>query len=101
MKNQDKEILRRLVREHEESAGSSRSTLLALRALMAAIQELQCPAEELRDQYLELTHAIKNTRPKIIPLIHLIEEFEEEIAPSFGSDTDVVLTKAAEILQTR
>ncbi len=101
MNKQDKEILRRLIREHEESAGSSRSTLLALRALIAATRELQCPAEELRDQYLELTHAIKNTRPKIIPLIHLIEEFEVEIEPFFGSDPELVQQKAAEILQAK
>lgn len=101
MNKQDKEILRRLVREHEEAAGSSRSTLLALRALIAAIQELQCPAEELRDQYLELTYAIKHTRPKIIPLIHLIEEFEAEIEPLFGSDPEVVREKAGEILQAK
>lgn len=101
MNKKDKEILRRLVREHEEVAGSSRSTLLALRALIAAIQELQCPPEELRDQYLEITHAIKNTRPKIIPLIHLIEEFEVEIEPIFGSEPDVVQAKATEILQAK
>jgi translation initiation factor 2B subunit (eIF-2B alpha/beta/delta family) len=101
MNKQDKEILRRLVREHEEVAGSSRSTLLALRALIAATQELQCPAEELRDQYLELTYAIKRTRPKIIPLIHLIEEFEAEIEPFFGSDPEEVRKKAGEILQAK
>jgi len=101
MNKQDKEILRRLVREHEETAGSSRSTLLALRALIAAMRELECPAEELRDQYLEITHAIKKTRPKIIPLIHLIEEFEAEIEPFFGNDPEVVQNKAAEILQAK
>lgn len=101
MNKKDKEILRRLVREHEDTAGSSRSTLLALRALVAAIQELQCPDQELRDQYLEITTAIKNTRPKIIPLIHLIEEFEEEIEPFFTSDPAMVREKAIEILQAK
>lgn len=50
MKNQDKEILHRLVREHEDVLGSSRATLLALRALMAAMEELKCPPGELRNQ---------------------------------------------------
>ena len=101
MNKQDKEILHRLVREHEDTAGSSRSTLLALRALIAAIRELQCPDDELRDQYLEITDAIKNTRPKIIPLIHLIEEFEGEIEPFFASDPQAVRNKAVEILQAK
>jgi translation initiation factor 2B subunit (eIF-2B alpha/beta/delta family) len=101
MNKQDKKILHRLVREHEDVAGSSRSTLLALRAFMAAINELVCPGEKLRDQYMELTHAIKNTRPKIIPLIHLIEEFEEEIQAFFGDDPAAVKQKATEILQAK
>lgn len=68
MKNQDKEILHRLVREHKDVLGSSRATLLALRALMAAMEELKCPPGELRNQYMELTEAIKSTQPKIIEL---------------------------------
>lgn len=101
MNKQDKDILHRLVREHEDVSGSSRATLLALRAFMASLDELQCPAQELRDQYLELTHAIKTTRPKIIPLIHLIEEFEKEIEPFFTDDMAQVQQKAKEILQEK
>ncbi len=101
MNKKDRDILHRLVREHEDVAGSSRSTLLALRAFMASLDELQCPEEELHDQYMELTHAIKTTRPKIIPLIHLIEEFEEEIEPYFSDDLGKVQQKAKEILQAK
>jgi translation initiation factor 2B subunit (eIF-2B alpha/beta/delta family) len=101
MNKQDKDILHRLVREHEDVSGSSRATLLALRAFMASLDELQCPAQELRDQYMELTHAIKTTSPKIIPLIHLIEEFEKEIEPFFSDDMTQVQQKAKEILQEK
>lgn len=101
MNKQDRDILHRLVREHEDVAGSSRATLLALRAFMASLDELQCPDEELFDQYMELTHAIKTTRPKIIPLIHLIEEFEDEIKPFFSDNLEQVQQKAKEILQAK
>lgn len=100
MKN-DRDILNQLMREHEEMAGSSRSTLLVLRAFMAAIQELRCPVAQLKDQYQRLTEAIKSTHPKIIPLIHLLEEFELEMAPFFGGDHSTIVHKALEILQTK
>lgn len=98
MKNQEKDILHRLVREHEDVLGSSLATLLSLRAFMAAIEELQCPSDQVKSQYMELTGAIKATQPKIIPLIHLIEEFESEMEPHFDADPDEVRPKALEIL---
>jgi translation initiation factor eIF-2B subunit alpha len=99
--NKDRDILNRLVREHEEISGSSRVTLLALRAFMAAIQELYCPVEQLQAQYMGLTEAIKSTHPKIIPLIHLLEEFESEIRPFFGGDYAQVQVKALALLQAK
>lgn len=101
MNKQDKEILDRLVREHEGVVGSSRATLLALRAFMAAVEELQCPAEELGGQLMELTEAIKNTQPKVIPLIHLIEEFEREMEPHLGVDMAKAKKHAMGILQEK
>lgn len=101
MNKQDKEILDRLVRDHEGVVGSSRATLLALRAFMAAVEELQCPAEELGAQLMELTEAIKNTKPKIIPLIHLIEEFELEMEPHLGIDMAKAKKHAMGILQEK
>lgn len=99
--NKDLDILNQLMREHEAIAGSSRSTLLAIRAFMAAIQELTCPDEQLKEQYHRLTNAIKSTHPKIIPLIHLLEEFESEMAPYFGGDHSTVELKALEILKKK
>lgn len=101
MNKQDKEILHRLIREHEYVAGSSRATLLALRSFMAAVDELECPIEELGTQFQELTSAIKTTRPKIIPLIHLLEEFEQEMESRFGDDMGQVKEKANALLRTK
>jgi translation initiation factor 2B subunit (eIF-2B alpha/beta/delta family) len=101
MNEDDKTILCRLIRDHEDLVGSSRATMLALQAFKTAIQELKCSPDEIRNEYAELADAIKNTRPKIVPLIHLIEEFEQEIAPHFGADADQTLATACEILQAK
>jgi translation initiation factor 2B subunit (eIF-2B alpha/beta/delta family) len=101
MTREDTLILHSLMREHEDVLGSSRSTLLALGSFMAAVQELACPPDQLREQYLELTEAIKMTRPKVIPLIHLIEEFEREMEPHYSQDPDTVKQTAIEILQAK
>jgi translation initiation factor eIF-2B subunit alpha len=101
MKDKDKAILNRLMREHEAVFGASRVTMIALRAFMAALDELNCPRDQLRHQCLELTQAIKQTQPKVIPLIHLIEEFEAEMEPLFGGDTAAVKAGAIEILQAK
>jgi len=101
MNEADKTILCRLIRDHEDLVGSSRATMLALQAFKASIQELKCAPEEIPNQYAALADAIKNTRPKIVPLIHLIEEFETEMAPHFGADVDQLREKACEILQAK
>ena len=101
MTREDTLILHNLMREHEDVLGSSRSTLLALGSFMASIQELSCPPDRLREQYLELTEAIKKTRPKVIPLIHLIEEFEKEMEPHYSQDPESVKQTAVDILQAK
>lgn len=101
MNREDTLIMHNLMREHEDVLGSSRSTLLALGSFMASVQELACPPERLREQYLELTEAIKMTRPKVIPLIHLIEEFEKEMEPHYGQDPEMVKQTAVEILRAK
>lgn len=101
MKEKDRTILCQLIRDHEDLAGSSRAAMLALDSFTAAIQELRCQPGEIRDQYRELSDAIKNTRPKIIPLIHLIEEFESEMAPYFDQEIEAVRQKAIEILNAK
>ncbi len=101
MNEQDKTILCRLIRDHEDLVGSSRAAMLALQAFMNSIKELKCPPEQVREQYLELAEAIKNTQPKIVPLIHLIEEFEKEVEAYFGSDIEQLRSKAVGILKEK
>ena len=101
MNKEERIIMHRLMREHEDVLGSSRSTLLAISAFMASIQELESTPDQLRDQYLDLTDAIKKTEPKVIPLIHLIEEFEREMEAHYGGDMAAVQQMAIEVLQAK
>lgn len=98
MKEKDKEILYRLVRDHEDVMGASRAAMLAIEAFIKSIQQLRCTIDQVRELYLELAEAIKNTEPKIVPLIHLIEEFEKEIEPAFGEDLEQIRNEAVRIL---
>lgn len=101
MNEQDKTILCRLIRDHEDLVGSSRAAMLALQAFMNSIAELKCPADQVRSQYIELAEAIKNTQPKIIPLIHLIEEFEAEMEPHFDKPIDEMRNNAIQVLKAK
>ncbi len=101
MNSKDKDILCRLIRDHEDLLGASRTALLALEAFMASIERLKCAPEQIKELYLELAEAIKSTRPRIIPLIHLIEQFEQEMQPHFNGDLEKVRQKAIAILQAK
>ena len=101
MNQKDKDILCRLIRDHEDLLGASRTALLALESFMTSIERLKCSPEQIRELYLELAEAIKGTRPRIIPLIHLIEEFEQEMQPHFNGDLEKVRQKAISILQAK
>ena len=80
MNPNEKEILYKLIRDHEEIMGVSRTTVVALHSYRDALQKLKdSDTGTFKDSVLELNAVIKNTEPKIIPLIHLIEEFETEL----------------------
>ena len=69
----------KLLRDIGDIQGIARTTILALNSFIEAIRELQCSREEVADLYIELATAIKNSQPKVIPLIHLIERFENDM----------------------
>ncbi len=101
MDEQERSILCSLMRDHEDFVGSSRATMLALQSLITSVKGLRCPADQAPGEFAELGEVIKNTRPKIIPLIHLIEEFEEEMGGQIEGDFDSVRNKAVAILQAK
>jgi translation initiation factor 2B subunit (eIF-2B alpha/beta/delta family) len=101
MKKEDKQILCSLIRDHEDTVGSSRVTMMALTAFIESIKQVRCSVQEVRELYSELSGAIKNTEPKVIPLIHLIEEFEKEIGESPDGTIDEIKDKAIRILEEK
>ena len=101
MKKEDKQILCSLIRDHEDTVGSSRVTMMALTAFIESIKQVRCSVQEVRELYSELSGAIKNTEPKVIPLIHLIEEFEQEIGESPDGTIDEIKDKAIRILEEK
>lgn len=101
MKKEDRQRLGSLIRDHEDSVGSSRVTMMALTAFIESIKQVRCSVQEARTLYSELAGAIKNTEPKVIPLIHLIEEFEEEIGESPDGTMDEIKDRAIRILESK
>ena len=101
MKKEDREILCSLIRDHEDTVGSSRVTMMAIKAFIESIKQVRCSVQEARELYSELSGAIKNTEPKVIPLIHLIEEFEKEIGESPDGTIDEIKDKAIRILEEK
>ena len=101
MKPIELESLYQLFRDHEEVMGTSRTTIVALQSIHDSIQRLRCPPHALENLVLELDDVIKNTQPKIIPLVHLIEAFESEMRPHFGKPLDEAKACALAILDQK
>jgi translation initiation factor eIF-2B subunit alpha len=101
MKPIELESLYQLFRDHEEVMGTSRTTIVALQSIRDSIQRLRCPPHALENLVLELDDVIKNTQPKIIPLVHLIEAFESEMRPHFGKPLDAAKACALAILDQK
>ncbi len=101
MYEQEKNILCSLMRDHEDLVGSSRATMMALQSLITSVSELSCTTDQLKGEFKELTDVIRNTRPKIIPLIHLMLEFENEMAAHLDGDIGTVKSRAVAILQAK
>jgi translation initiation factor eIF-2B subunit alpha len=102
MNPNEKELLYKLIREHEEIMGVSRTTITALKSYKNALRKLKCSNSNVfRDSVLELNAVIKNTEPKIIPLTHLIEEFEVELQIYFENSFEHIRDHALQILDQR
>lgn len=99
MQEQERDILCGLMRDHEDMVGSTRAAMLALQALISSVRELRCPQDRIKREITELVDVIRNTQPKIIPLIHLLIEFEDEMAGQMTGDLETVKTRAIATLQ--
>lgn len=99
MNFQEKQNLYKLIRDLADAMGTSRTTQAALEAFIRAVQELKCSREAIIPLFSELSEAIKQTEPRIVELIHLVEEFEEEMRfSSSSSDLEAIRAEAVETL---
>ena len=99
MNPNEKEILYKLIREHEEIMGVSRTTMAALKSYQTALRKLKnSDSSAFKGSVLELNAVIENTEPKIIPLTHLIEEFEAELQIYFENSFEHIRDHALKIL---
>jgi len=80
MKAQANQPLYDLIRAYMNSLGASRTTVVALKSYIDAVERLRCNPADFRPMLAKLNTVIKNTEPKVIALVHLIEAFESEMA---------------------
>ncbi len=79
MNPKDQENLYRLFRYHANVIGAARMTVMSIKAIINAVQGLKCNRDSLMKMFTELLEVVRISEPKIIPLIHLLIEFEKEI----------------------
>ena len=101
MNHTEKENLDSLFLYHGNVLGAARTTSMALNSLINAFDQLDCEQEEIFARYEELATAIKATRPRITPLSHMLEQFEEEMKPFWSKDLDKLRTQAKKILKNK
>jgi len=102
MNTKDRENLYKLFRDMADVLGTSRMTQIALESFIQAIRALKCPREAILPLFNELSECIKKSRPRIVPLIHLLEEFEDEMRFTRSDvDLEAIRSDAVETLQEK
>ena len=98
MKTDTNHTLYHLIRDYMQSMGTSRTTVVALASYMDAIQRLRCAPCDFKAMLDKLNTVIKNTEPRVVPLVHLIEIFEQEMAAGGDLPLETARQRAVEIL---
>lgn len=101
MNQVEKDNLDNLFLYHGNVLGAARTTVMALKSLINAFSELECEQEEMLERYSELAAAIKATQPRITPLSHMLEQFEEEMKPHWHEEVQAIKDQAARILSEK
>ena len=102
MIQQEKESLDELLRYHSGVIGSARLTVLGLKSLVSAVRAVKAYPDELKELFDEVLDAVRDTRPRLIALIDLLTEFEEEFEPYLGlEDMELARGHAIRILDEK
>ncbi|NNK12659.1 MAG: hypothetical protein HKP52_00285 [Desulfofustis sp.] len=101
MNQAEKENLDSLFLYHGNVLGAARTTSMALNSLINAFDQLECEQDEISELYEELAAAIKAAQPRITPLSHILEQFEEEMKPFWSKDLGELRAQAKKILKKK
>jgi len=101
MKEEDRQNLFKIFRDHGDVLGAHGTTLVAMESFIRSIKDLKCSAGQLESLVAELVQSIKDTEPQITPLVHLIEQFEKEMAGQFSADVRATKEKIISILNAK
>jgi translation initiation factor 2B subunit (eIF-2B alpha/beta/delta family) len=101
MNQAEKENLDSLFLYHGNVLGAARTTSMALNSLVNAFDQLECEQDEISERYEELAAAIKASQPRITPLSHMLEQFEEEMKPFWEKEINELKAQAKKILKTK
>ena len=89
MNNRSQQTMHKLLRELSDVQGIARMTTLSLNAFIESIRQLKCRREEFDALYTELSDTVKKSQPNIIPLMHLLEFFEADMARQLKPEMDI------------
>ena len=101
MKTETNHALYQLIRDYMNAMGTSHTTLVALDTYMDAIGRIKCPEAAFMDHLMELNNVICNTEPKVVPLVHLIEEFKTEMQSCRDRSLEEAKQRAVAILRQK
>lgn len=99
MKTDVHQTLYPLMREYIEAMGASLTVLAALKSYIDAIERLTCSDTDFAPSVMALNEVIRNSEPQLVPLVHIIDTFEKEMARLFNQRLEIAKTKAVEIIE--
>ncbi len=79
MNTNDREILYKLFRDHEDVIGATQTSLLTAQSMIDALKQLKCSKDDIQQKIQELIDTIKHSEPRIVPLINMISICEKKI----------------------
>lgn len=89
MKNKNKENMYKLFRELSYVSGIAEMTITCLNSFIESIRQLKCSREQCEPLYFELAETVRQAQPNIVPLMHLLEQFEQDMAVQLKPEMSV------------
>ncbi len=89
MKKKNKQNMYKLFRELSDVSGIAEMTIMCLESFIESIRQLKCTREHCDPLYFELAETVRRAQPNIIPLMHLLEQFEKEMEKSIKPEMSV------------